>query len=471
MARYFVAASAMNALFKQITGNTPLPDPIGAGIETVQDLMNDEDDKKANGEDQDNDFVQALQRFLAQGIKLNPVASAGANFMPKNMRAGVFGTESELGRYEGATGAGQTLGNLASAAMGVAKGDIEEVGTNIRDVMPVGSQIRKTTQGIEAAEGGSAVDYIKGALFGKYALGDSASGSDLNTKQQKTAEGLTGQNGMPTKEAYEAAVANRKANSDNLDYKGSLREHNDITTIKLAEGTWKMDENWTITDDEGKINRSFYKDVIRLQEMENDESDGSFDLYKIAYNLPEVSTATGVVKGISSTENLKQLSQKKSAGDVINVAVNMAKGSTQYEDIPEWVTRRYATEVAGMKNEDRGNATIPYQDEFLYAVGASYDNDDKKQLIYEDISSLQNREEMFNYLVNGRRDSAQAKKWVADGILDDMYEDGIISYDERKWLKSITGVDGNGKATYKKSSGGSGSKSNKIYVPEGKCER
>lgn len=452
-ARYFVAAFIINMIFDQVVGRRPLPDPIGAGVETVKDLMDD-----SNDENQPNDGLQAAQRLGGELVSLNPFLTLGANTIPKELRGEVFGRESDFGRYDGSAATAQTMGDIVATPMSILNGDIEGTKGHILNLIPGGSQIKKTTQGINKAieNESNPIDTAKGAIFGKMAVPDNAETTGLNNGQKVTLKQLSSSeigSMMPNGDDYKNALASKKSNKDNASYKGSMSELNDNRTIKLAEGDWKINSDGLITDKDGKVNNNFYKEVIKLQDGLAD-----YELYRIAYDLPSVSNEQGIVTGLSRADNLKNLAKNKTKSDIVSKSISLAKSG----ELPDWVLERYASEEA---NIDTSNSNYFGTSDLGYAVMSSYTNEQKQPQIYDDISSLSNHDELIGYLVAGRQKSAANQYWVTSGILADLRDNGLISKDEYKWLNNISDYK-NGNVISKSSSSSSGSsKKSKLSVP------
>lgn len=102
---------------------------------------------------------------------------------------------------------------------------------------------------------------------------------------------------------------------------------------------------------------------------------------------------------------------------------------------------------------------ISAQDASYYNV-ARQDNDIKYAYLTDYLAKETDRQKMLASLAFGRK-KVNKSVLVADGVLDMLYDDGIISYAERKQLKAIK-FDDNGKPATKKS----GSKKLKVTAPK-----
>lgn len=95
---------------------------------------------------------------------------------------------------------------------------------------------------------------------------------------------------------------------------------------------------------------------------------------------------------------------------------------------------------------------------------ANEDNDLKSIFVKETIGGIQNREQMIDSLVQMRRE-VQGKMVLTSGVIDDLVDAEIISYEEGKILKK-TKFDENGVPQVKKSGRGGGAKLKSIkFIP------
>lgn len=93
-------------------------------------------------------------------------------------------------------------------------------------------------------------------------------------------------------------------------------------------------------------------------------------------------------------------------------------------------------------------------DDVAYYRIASETNDVKYQIIDKALVSMRtsnSRNDMMKYLVSARR-MVNGKQFLTSGVIDDLYDNGIISSRERTFLKKIE--ISNGKVSIKKSGGG-----------------
>lgn len=177
------AIFAMNAGMKATTGRAPLPDPVGATVDTVKDFagQSDNEDQSIGAK-----VGRALQRGAETVGNTVPLVSAAANTLPDTTRQLIFGKDSDLGRYDGSMALTNVAKNITSAVSDLLSGDIKKAGQDAVAMVPGGSQIRKTLQGIDAmnqgyttngkgnvdstTDKGDAAQWLQALVFGKNAL-------------------------------------------------------------------------------------------------------------------------------------------------------------------------------------------------------------------------------------------------------------------------------------------------------------
>lgn len=209
-----IAASGMNYAMNELTGRSPLPDPLSAAIETVHDFMGAEDDGRS---DEENTIAAKAGRAVQRGAETVasgvPIISSVANQLPQDTRKVLFGSESDLGRYEGTLALLSPAQRLMQATQDLFEGELTSAGQNAVAALPGGAQARKTWQGAQTMANGEAQnasgaaqtdvdnsDPLKVAqalLFGKnavgevkdyYASGNSAGGGSLSGAAGKALE-------------------------------------------------------------------------------------------------------------------------------------------------------------------------------------------------------------------------------------------------------------------------------------------
>lgn len=151
-AKFVAGAFAANQLYGLVTGNEPLPDYLDAAIQSLKDWFGDDDETKGEK------AVQTGQRFLSETVKFNPFVSSAANVLSKDTRKKIFGSESDLARYDGAPAPIGVIKNTIDAVSKASSGDMKGARDSALKNIPAGNQIRKTLQGKELIQDGAKVD-------------------------------------------------------------------------------------------------------------------------------------------------------------------------------------------------------------------------------------------------------------------------------------------------------------------------
>lgn len=279
MAEAYVATMALNALYKQMTGNEPLPEPITPLVNEI--AKNFDNDDKNN-----TDLAKLGAKAVEQVGKANPFAQAALNLIPKTERQKIFGKDSDLGRYDGASGVAQTATNLIGAGVNALQGNGEGIAKNLLGVVPGGSQIKKTVGGAEAMLNGEVKDnkgntkysvdnsnplkWAQAMVFGKNALSESQKYNEASTEEKKairtTAE--ISKKGNLNEEIKQAVERNAKM-SKSEEYKKSAQKLEDEMLIKLGKGEVKLDENGLYRNKKtGKIQAEFYHNLAKRNREE-----------------------------------------------------------------------------------------------------------------------------------------------------------------------------------------------------------
>ena len=279
MAEAYVATMALNALYKQMTGNEPLPEPITPLVNEIA--------KNFDNDDENNTGLAKLgAKAVEQVGKANPFAQAALNLIPKTERQKIFGKDSDLGRYDGASGVAQTATNLIGAGVNTLQGNGEGIAKNLLGVVPGGSQIKKTVGGTEVMLNGEVKDnkgntkysvdnsnslkWAQAMVFGKNALSESQKYNEASTEEKKairtTAE--ISKKGNLNEEIKQAVERNAKM-SKSEEYKKSAQKLEDEMLIKLGKGEVKLDENGLYRNKKtGKIQAEFYHNLAKRNREE-----------------------------------------------------------------------------------------------------------------------------------------------------------------------------------------------------------
>lgn len=152
--KYMVAVLAANSVMGAVTGYEPLPDFLGAAIDTYGDFTDEEDERNSVQK-----LTGATQRFAGEAVEMNPLASAAVNgLLSQDQRKNIFGEESSVSRFEGTAAPVAVIRNSASAAKNVTEGDWVNARNDALRNVPFGNQARKTITGAETIDRGYAVD-------------------------------------------------------------------------------------------------------------------------------------------------------------------------------------------------------------------------------------------------------------------------------------------------------------------------
>lgn len=153
-AKFVVAAFAMNSLVGLVSGQEPLPDFLGATIDTVGDFTDEEDDRNAKDK-----AIGGAQRVAGEVADMNPfVSSLANNTLPTDTRKKFFGEDSGVGRFEGAAAPIKVIQKGTGAVINASQGKLGEAAKDAAGLVPYGNQASKTTQGIQTIGRGYAVD-------------------------------------------------------------------------------------------------------------------------------------------------------------------------------------------------------------------------------------------------------------------------------------------------------------------------
>jgi hypothetical protein len=502
MAKYFVAALLVNQAFEWGTNRRPLPDPIHAALATARDMMNDDDDVNGKGEDLPNDFVQAGQRAAAELLNMSGVGAAMANTLPQGTRKNLFGSDSDFGRYAGDPAALATAGDVLSLPVNLLSGNNDDALKNVTNLVPVGSQVKKTVQGAQKAadndsdNGGGVGDWARGLIFGKSAVGGNADDGDaasaMSPAQLATMKSLSegGDYGKSSVsgENYKSALARRKASKDKdgsykAEYEDSMDKLWDDRVIKLASGDYKLDGG-VLKTKAGNVASDWYKAYARQATANGESGEHVYEAFARGYNFPSEGAKTRDLDGKYDVFD-------KSAGrsDVVSFAINLAKNSSEgYADIPDSIKQQFYA-----KNQIGTNGAYKYNpaglaDDFGnvsdldYAVAASMDVATRYDNVARDIQKIEtdggSRDDMLRYLLAGRKKSIAGKQWVTggtSGVLGQLRDAGVISKDEYNALNKISDINKDGQSVFsstsggssgRKKSGGSSGKVAKLHVPD-----
>ena len=409
-AEAFAVAYGMNMLMKLVTGSEPLANMYDA-IKDV--LSNDADD---DGED--DKLGQKMARVGSELAKLNPIASASLNMVPKSEREKIFGKTSDLGRFDGATGVAQTVANLIGAGYYSTQGDNEKAQKNLQGLIPVGNQIKKTTSGIKVLQDGGDVYTDKNGK--EHTNFEVDSGNAWN--QAKAL--LFGKNALrPDEKSTSASTTGDDSGKTIKDFERGLKK-----------GTYKIQDG-LLVNKSGNVQRNYYKSLAEGQGV----SDEAYHNWMKAYNIDNASTTKKEFN--SSNDILNKLENGEKKVNKAKSAVDILMG--KHKDLPDWVRERYYQESGYTKEQIEYGAMTTHKEVSLM------DN------YWRQKAQESSHEELMQALTNGRRKSITGQMFAKNGVINKLRAEGYITKWEAKALNTAQfDVDGN-RITKEGGSGGS----------------
>lgn len=410
-AEAFAVAYGMNMLMKQVTGDEPLANMVDA----VKDVLsNDADD---DGED--DKLGQKIARIGSEASKMNPVASAAFNLVPKSEREKIFGKSSDLGRFDGATGVAQTAANALGAGFYAAQGDSENAQKNLQGLIPAGGQLKKTMGGAKVLQEGGDVYIDKNGKERTNFEVDSG-----NAWNQAKAL-LFGKNAVrPDEKSAVASSSNGDASRTVRDFERGLKK-----------GAYKVQDD-LVVNKKGDVQRSYYKALAESQ----GESDEAYSNWMKAYNIDDASTLKKEFN--SSNDILNKLENGEKKANKAKSAVDILMG--KHKDLPDWVKERYYKESGYSKEQIEYGAMTTHKEVSLM------DN------YWRQKAQESSHEELMQALTNGRRKSITGQMFAKNGVINKLRAEGYITKWEARALNAAQfDVDGN-RITKEMSGGGNG---------------
>lgn len=172
-----------NQGFKAASGRSPLADPVQAVKDTVTDAKTNNEDTSTKDK-----ITRAGQRTANTVTKAVPLLSAAANnLLSQDQRKGLFGSDSEFGRYDSGISAASGLTSVGKSIADATNSKYKSAAQDLLGVVPAGAQIRKTWQGADVINKGytenaqgnvqtgaqdlSNADKAKALIFGRNAIG------------------------------------------------------------------------------------------------------------------------------------------------------------------------------------------------------------------------------------------------------------------------------------------------------------
>ncbi len=398
-AEAFAVAYGMNMLMKLVTGSEPLANMYDA-IKDV--LSNDADD---DGED--DKLGQKMARVGSELAKLNPIASASLNMVPKSEREKIFGKTSDLGRFDGATGVAQTVANLIGAGYYSTQGDNEKAQKNLQGLIPVGNQIKKTMSGIKVLQDGGDVYTDKNGK--EHTNFEVDSGNAWN--QAKAL--LFGKNALrPDEKSAATSTTGDDAGKTIKDFERGLKK-----------GTYKIQDG-LLVNKSGNVQRNYYKSLAEGQGV----SDEAYYNWMKAYNIDNASTTKKEFN--SSNDILNKLENGEKKVNKAKSAVDILMG--KHKDLPDWVRERYYQESGYTKEQIEYGAMTTHKEVSLM------DN------YWRQKAQESSHEELMQALTNGRRKSITGQMFAKNGVINKLRAEGYITKWEAKALNAAQfDVDGN----------------------------
>lgn len=416
-AEAFAVAYGMNMLMKQVTGDEPLANMVDA----VKDVLsNDADD---DGED--DKLGQKIARIGSEASKMNPVASAAFNLVPKSEREKIFGKSSDLGRFDGATGVAQTAANALGAGFYAAQGDSENAQKNLQGLIPAGGQLKKTMGGAKVLQEGGDVYIDK---YGKTRTNFEVDNNDPWTQAKAL---LFGKNAVRPDEKANGGSGTFALSTGGGEAGKAARDFE----RGMKKGEYKIQDG-LLVNKKGDVQREYYKNLATAQ----GESDEAYDNWMKAYNIDGAST---IKKEFSSGNDiLNKLENGEKKANKAKSAVDILMG--KHKDLPDWVKERYYKESGYSKEQIEYGAMTTHKEVSLM------DN------YWRQKAQESSHEELMQALTNGRRKSITGQMFAKNGVINKLRAEGYITKWEARALNAAQfDVDGN-RITKEMSGGGNG---------------
>jgi hypothetical protein len=381
------------------------------------------------------EFAGLLRYSLAGALVVSTVGKAigmDAKDMIPSFRIGVPPTlQFPVEAGKAIAGAPDKYGNIPDVEQ-----KLKNVGRSLIPFMPGGTQGRKTIQGLQATEQGYSetpsgrvrfpvstdpVSRVKGALFGQYNFPEARRYYDedlspLGEKQSEIFKKLE-----EPREFYENILRKRKISKKEKEEKGVLAAGPSEADTKLKVEISALD---------GKESTLF---------SDNDK------YYRYDFDKENV-------KVIDYSDAMKTAKTKYEKAKLEEERFQTALKFYRDDDIPE-----------GDKKQLYAKVGVP-ENELQYYEVASDKADLKTEYVEEGLAGMRDREEILRYLIEGRR-IIGGKIMVSDGVLDNLYNDGIITKEERTAIKKFK-IDQDGEVKVKMSGRGKTARFKKAkFVP------
>lgn len=153
----------------------------------------------------------------------------------------------------------------------------------------------------------------------------------------------------------------------------------------------------------------------------------------------------------------------------IDEVVNMPEGTTSEKLIKEKKAYALVDDIikSNLSSNEKANLwkTLGLEeDNVRYYYKANKPNDEKYATVLDEIEKLKD-EDLMSYLEKGRYE-INNKKFLSDGVIDYLYQDGLITESERKYLKNLEYEYGSKTRKYTKKSTGKKKSTIKISLPK-----
>ncbi len=469
--KYAIAVYTMNSMVKGLTGRAPLPDFLGASIDTLGDFTDADSyksDKNPNGETVGDKLNQTTQRFTATAANLSPVTVAFVNNLAdQNTKKALFGKDSDLGRYDSTPAGFAVAGKLFQAFDDLRNGKFAGAWDKSLAAIPYGAQIRKSGQGVgtmvdgysKDSEGNAAakvdtsnpMTWLQAALFGKNSIPEvrkyfENNANALGTNQQATFEKLAKSEGKQSAIDYLSAIQGQRDAKNSTAAKGIDTADIDAEKkVKIAQGDW-VEKDGVVTDAEsGNVVTSYYKKLAKKGLETDDRSDATYEAILKANDIKTKGSGKFKETGHTTLDKLNKLNNIADDKAINEQAVALIKNMGSSDDVPKWAVVRYLKD----NKIDQAKA--------VYATKASYGNDVKLPVIQDEIKDMDHNK-VLEYLTNGRIKSITGGYWVTQGVLASLRDEGAISKAEYATLNKAK-YDSDGKSAVAASGGKSGGKS------------
>lgn len=483
LAAIFVA----NQGFKEVTGRSPLADPVAAVKDTISDFQ--DNDSELTGKEK---AIRAGQRTAETVVKGVPLLSAVANnVIPQDQRKGLFGTDSEFGRYDSGISAASGPISAGKGIADLAQGNIKSGVQNLLGTVPAGAQIRKTWQGADVINKGytenaqgnlqtptnnlSNVDKAKALIFGRNAIGDQQEYYNQDKKPLSDSQTARYKELKATDAGAAQAYLDQINNARNEQMGGGLNKKQEAelskTTDKnVAAGIKQLLNNEDYKDlsseDQKKALDRLTGDLTAVEKQKY-YAKNQLGQYASDYDGKEKKLTKNQRKiaegNIDVNKYLKP--SKSSGGQSIELASGLTNKSRdileKYDDMEEsdrkkWFntdkTAEYEYEAAKYEN-DRINGTLTAAQELRTRtslnkarIGAGYSKD------IRDVYTL-SKANIENYLQSVGNDQS---------VIDELksYDQALKNAGVNKYLKFKNGISSDGKVA----SGGKAKKAKKPKI-------